>query len=624
MQAGDKRIHMGSGDFKELVSSGALFVDKSSFISELVSSSYKISVICRPRRFGKTLNLSMLAYFFDVRKEPPKREGDLFEGMVVMQDKAVMAYRASYPVISLSLAGLENATAEGLIQDFSGRIADLYNEYRYLYPALEAEEKLYFDKICSGVSGADLKRALARLIRFVSKQNGDKKVIVLLDEYEAPLLCAEHKGYIDEFGMLYRSFMSNALKDNQILERAVIAGIQPLSSSGFFSNFSGVEVSDVLRGAYPTSFGFTASELDHLLEANGISKAQAKSDLSTWYGGYQFGSSPHKIYNPYSVFTYIKNGGKVGSHWLLSIDGRVVQEKLLTANDSVGEELISLMVEGGLVSLQVPENAFLAYNFQEVNDQAFWLFLVSQGFVSGCIKSCDNDMLTVDIRMPNREVSSFYAQIFSMWVDKLAAYPKNFVELLSLGQFERICKHLEGFFKVEGVSPVQFVLGVQAYMSRAYNAKVHSKRYGDNLRVDMVFEPYEKRDAGIVFELDEFPFSPSAASAAFAAFVSNEWAQAANIGAGLALEASARGGVSRMKHASFWRGMLDRGIEKVVCIALAFSGKDIDSSFDVIYESPAAKSGFETEDDAVRALPVEKKKKHQDDAPRKRGPGVSR
>ena len=288
-----KQIYIGAESFERIMESNYFYIDKTLFIKELLEKKGMVTLITRPRRFGKTLNMSMLRSFFDIQKNSQP----LFEGLAIMEHKDICdRHLNQYPVVSFTLKSVDDRTYDSALNSISNLVAEIYRENMYLLESSsldEIEKKEFYDYRTKGVTESDLKSALLFLSSCLYAHH-QKRVIILLDEYDTPIDSSERYGYYDEMINFMRGFMGNAFKTNDYLEFAVLTGVQRISKEGLFSSFNNLKVRGILDKDFATSFGFTEAEVKAACDMYEISEKY--SEIKSWYDGYRFGEQD--MYNP--------------------------------------------------------------------------------------------------------------------------------------------------------------------------------------------------------------------------------------------------------------------------------------------------------------------------------------
>lgn len=412
-----KLLPRGLEDFAEIRREGYYYVDKTGLIRQIVQGGDKVTLITRPRRFGKSLNMSMLQNFFEIGADP-----QLFDGLAVAEDPEFCSqYLGKYPVIAISLKGVEALDFQGAQESLVSAIADEAMRFPFLAesPALTQEERHLYGQLTkvdlSGKSKYDmpeaiLKDSLKTLTHLLTKHYGTKTVL-LIDEYDVPLDKAHIHGYYEQMVTLLRTVFANALKTNPDLGFAVLTGCLRISRESIFTGLNNLTINSISSGNSGEYFGFTEQEVDDLLSYYGI--ADRKGEVKEWYDGYQFGKC--KVYCPWDVVNYcydISTGerDRAVSYWANSSGNDLVREFVDTVGDKTSRELEAL-VAGESLTKQINENV----TYRELTDSAenLWSVMFSTGYLTGYLKDDGNYVL----RIPNREVQQIFEKDIIRWFD---------------------------------------------------------------------------------------------------------------------------------------------------------------------------------------------------------------
>ena len=313
-----KAVPVGIEDFKELIQEGYYYIDKTLLIDEMLMNKSKVTLFTRPRRFGKTLNMSMLKYFFDVKDKEENKK--LFENLKVF-DSEYMSEQGKYPVIFISLKDLKADTWEGCLNRLKLFIFDLYVEFEYIREKMNEWDKRKFEKVLYENEDADYIMSLKFLADSLYKYYGEK-VIILIDEYDAPIINAFDKGYYNEAVNFFQTFYSSALKTNNSLKYGVLTGITRIIKEGIFSGLNNLYVNTILSKDYSEYFGLLESEVIEMLEY--FDMKYKIEEVREWYNGYIFGES--KVYNPWSIVNYVREK-EIKAYWA-NVSGNTLLENM--------------------------------------------------------------------------------------------------------------------------------------------------------------------------------------------------------------------------------------------------------------------------------------------------------
>ena len=422
-----KNIPLGVEDFREIREKDGYYVDKTGLIIDIIKTRLaKVKLITRPRRFGKTLNLSMLRYFFDI--EGAERNRSLFNGLEI-EKTPYMEHFAAYPVISLTLKGLKSATPEDMRSYMRQLMADVFRKYKFLIASDKlVDTDLYrYNKILAEEE-PNLAKALFYLCELLYTHYG-KKVIVLMDEYDAPVISAYVRGYYEEAVDFFRDFMSNTFKTNDYLEMGIITGVSRISRESIFSDMNNVEIYSVLSDTFSERFGFTSDEVSDILDAYGY--ADKKDEVRRYYDGYRFGkhgASGFDIYNPLSILKYA-DSGHLEPYWVNTASDDLIRNvalKDLPRFMEVSENLLQGVPVEGVIEEGI--------TFQGLDSiDSLWTLLLYAGYATIASHKTENVYF---LRLPNEEIISYFRKLIREIYSAKVKTPENFAELLFLDRAE--------------------------------------------------------------------------------------------------------------------------------------------------------------------------------------------
>ena len=397
---------VGVDNFREMVSRDYYFVDKTNFIKELLDNKNKVTLITRPRRFGKTLAMRMLQEFFDINAAGR----DTFKGLNISRaGEKYIQHRGKYPVIFFSLKDIATGNYQDALRDLCGKISDLYAEYGFLAesPALNEREKEYFLSVYNIADHEQYGRdkwgkSLKMLTVYLWKHYG-VKTILLLDEYDAPIQHAWEDGYYEDMIRFMRQFYSEVLKGNDALEFAVLTGVLRVAKESIFSGLNNLKVCSVLSEAYSDVFGFTGEEVARM--AADLQLEDKLPEIRAWYDGYSFGGS--EIYNPWSVIMYFDAKCKPAPYWV-NTSGNGIIKYMLDRLDGRGREDLQSLMDGNTISKQVQEGII----YEEIGSNAddLYTMLLTTGYLK-CTSSQDSLLGTyMDLQIPNLEILRLFTR----------------------------------------------------------------------------------------------------------------------------------------------------------------------------------------------------------------------
>ena len=401
-----KAVPVGIEDFKELIQDEYYYVDKTLLIDEMLMNKSKVTLFTRPRRFGKTLNMSMLKYFFDVKDKEENKK--LFENLKVSNSE-YMSEQGKYPVIFISLKDLKEDTWEECLESIKDIMYKIFNEYNFLREKLNVVEKRQFDKIWE-ITGNErnFKTSLLDLSNYLNKYYGEK-VIILIDEYDAPIINAFDKGYYNEAINFFQTFYSSALKTNNSLKYGVLTGITRIIKEGIFSGLNNLKVDTILNKKYSEYFGLLESEVIEMLDYFGMK--YKIEEVKEWYDGYIFGES--EVYNPWSIVNYIDNG-EIKAYWA-NVSGNTLLENMLDhAGESVYDDL-KRFTDGESIEKYISDGTTIKSLLN--NDDEIWQVLLYSGYLTKDEKQKEIDVTSeytdvYNLRIPNKEIRKYFGNMF--------------------------------------------------------------------------------------------------------------------------------------------------------------------------------------------------------------------
>ncbi len=515
-----RTIGMGIQDFEKIRTNDYFYVDKTDFIREWWESGDDVTLITRPRRFGKTLNMSMTEQFFSTKYA---ERGDLFEGLSIWENPSFRLLQGTYPVIKLSFANVKETSYVAAKKRICQLLTDLYSEYDFLLQSdtLKGSDRAFISKVSDAMDEVDASMALHQLSKFLYQYYG-KKVIILLDEYDTPMQEAYMDGFWDELAVLVRSLFNATFKTNPYLERAIMTGITRTSRESIFSDLNNLKVVTTTSDEYALSFGFTETEVISALEERGLEGESEK--IRFWYDGFTFGDRK-AIYNPWSVLNFLDTG-KVGAYWANtssnSLAGKLIQE-------SSGEikEKFSDLLNGGSIEANIDEQ--IVYNQLNQSEDAIWSLLLAAGYLR--VKRCraKTDQKTeaglydgwepvYELELTNFEVKLMFEAMVRGWFACTASNYNAFIKALLKDDkkamnayMNRVALATFSYFDT-GNRPSQtaeperfyhgFVLGLMVELRDRY--VITSNRESGFGRYDVMLEPRESGYDAMILEFKVF------------------------------------------------------------------------------------------------------------------------
>ena len=492
-----KGIAIGESDFKSIIERNDYYFDKTQWIEELIKDSARIKLFTRPRRFGKTLNMTTLKYFFSMRNAEENKK--LFEGLDISKSE-YFKYQGQYPVLFLSLKDVKQSTWESCFAAIKDLVDGLYSDYEEVRENLSLKQQKKFDKIYLDEEKTEYKKSLRFLCECIYKHYG-KKVILLIDEYDTPLVAANMYEYFEgEARDFFRDFYSTVLKDNEYLEMAVLTGIVRVAKENIFSGLNNLYVYDTFDDGYPSYFGLTQKEVEEALKYYEIDFEIDK--VKKWYDGYKFAGI--EIYNPWSITYYMKNK-KIGPYWVNTSDNLLIYDTLKKGDLEIIEELKQLIGKKELV-----KSLDKGFSFEDlkVSPGYIWSLMIASGYLR-VVRKLNNDPFSSDyvVDIPNLEILSFFEKDFIRRFMKDPDYFRELINSLVKGDMYRFEERLKYIFmtspshfdfKQEEANYHLFILGMLIQLKREYKVKSNLEAgYG---RTDVLVLPYDRNKLGFVFE----------------------------------------------------------------------------------------------------------------------------
>ena len=426
-----RRISIGAQSFSKIRERNNFYIDKTDFIRQWWESEDEVTLLTRPRRFGKTFNMSMLECFFS---EKYAGREDLFQGLNIWEEESYRKLQGTYPVLSLSFASVKLNTAEAAISQIKDLLADLYVQNRFLMEGeiLSIEEKHFFSSVSVDMNDQIAVKAIHNLCKWLSRSKGEN-VIILLDEYDTPLQEAWVNGYWDEMTAFIRSLFNCTFKTNPYLERAIMTGITRVSKESIFSDLNNLNVVTTTSDQYADCFGFTEREVFDALDEMDLS--QEKENVKAWYDGFSFGKH-RDIYNPWSITNFLKQ--KQYQTWWADTSSNSLVGTLLRQGTPDIKQNMETLLNGGTITTGLDEQ--IVFNQLEKNRSAIWSLLMSSGYlrvVSACIGRPDGKN-SYTLTLTNREVRMMFDKMIGEWINNNDAPGNLFLKGLLKGSLKEM------------------------------------------------------------------------------------------------------------------------------------------------------------------------------------------
>ena len=482
------------------------YIDKTNFIREWWESGDSVTLITRPRRFGKTLNMSMLEKFFSVNYA---NRGDLFEGLSVWEDKKYQELQGTYPVIFLSFADIKETTYQEARQKICKIIQMTYNQFSFLLEGnvLSENEKKDFQNISADMENYMATLSLKMLSEYLHRYYG-KKVIILLDEYDTPMQEAYVNGYWEEMIALTRSLFNSTFKTNPYLERAVMTGITRVSKESIFSDLNNLRIVTTTSDKYADCFGFTEPEVFTALDEYGLS--EQKQQVKSWYDGFTFGKRTD-IYNPWSII-YFLSERRVGAYWANTSSNSLVG-KLIREGSSEIKMTMESLIQGDVFSTTFDEQ--IVFSQLEQGDDAVWSLLLASGYLRAVRYEFNvaRGKAEYDLKLTNKEVKVMFERMIESWFEGCRRINNAFLQALMADNVKgmntymnRVALQTFSYFDT-GKNPSEeeperfyhgFVLGLMVELADEY--VVTSNRESGFGRYDIMMEPRNQQRNAVIIE----------------------------------------------------------------------------------------------------------------------------
>ena len=535
-----KKIPVGIEDFKEIINNNCYYVDKTKFISNILDDGSKVKLFTRPRRFGKTLNMSTLKYFFDIYNAKENKE--LFNGLDIEKSEH-FSEQGQYPVVFISLKGIKADSWENFLNSIKSLISSLYNEFEYVRSSLNESELKTFDKIWFKKDDGDYENSLKYLTAYLYKYY-NKEIVLLIDEYDSPLISAYEYHYYDKAIIFFKIFYGEALKTNQYLKTGIMTGIIRVIKAGIFSDLNNLRIYSILSNHYSEFFGFTEDEVKKALCDYNIEFKLA--DVKLWYDGYKFGDS--EVYNPWSILNFLFDK-KLAPNWINS-SGNFLINDILKNVDAETMETLEQLFSGESVEENINGNSDLSVL---LGQEEIWELLLFSGYLTVDEKIGEDYENVYSLRLPNREVREFFRQKF-IEVNFGESLFRKAMESLKKLKFNYFEKYLQNILlKSTSYNDTKnedfyhgLVLGMMFYLDNHYYVK--SNEESGLGRYDLMIEPKNKNNRGFILEFKVTKDENS-------------------------LEKVSKEAVDQIIEKKYDVALKDRGIEDITLVGVAFCGK---------------------------------------------------
>ena len=542
-----KRIPIGLSDFKHLIEEDFYYFDKTKFIDEIIQDGAQVKLFTRPRRFGKTLNISMLKYFFDIKEAEKNKK--LFKDLYIEKTESFKE-QGQYPVIFLSLKDLKATTWEEMQKDIKSTVARLFSEYKYLLKDLDKFDTITFENVI--MKNIELEN-LKEILKFLTKilyEKYSKKVVILIDEYDSPLVSAYTNGYYEKVKNFFKTFYSTVLKDNTYLQMGILTGIIRVIKAGIFSDLNNLRTYTILSDDYTDIYGLTEEEVEKSLKDYGIEAEISK--VKDWYDGYKFGDS--EVYNPWSILNFLQDK-ELRAYWVDTSGNDLINDVLKKITKDTIRALEKLFDGEGLRQ-NISGTSDLS---KLLNENELWELLLFSGYLTIEEKI---DQKNYILRLPNKEVKELFKDSFlekyfgrgNKLLDLMEALTENRIEdyeenlqeiLLTSVSYNDTKKGNEAFYH-------GLIMGMGLYLEGEYITK--SNIESGLGRYDFLIEPKNKSKRAFIME-----------------FKSTDSVQK--------LEEISKEALKQIEDKKYDVSLKQNGIKEITYIGIAFCGKQIKISF---------------------------------------------
>ena len=510
-----RTVGIGIQEFDKIIEGNYFYVDKTSFIKEWWESGDDVTLITRPRRFGKTLNMSMVNHFFSIEYAS---QGDIFEGLFIWEEEKYRELQGTYPVINLSFANVKEKDFETVKTRINQIISDLYSKHYYLLDSdvLTEIDKEFYQSVGVNMPEVVATMALHKLSDYLYRYYG-KKVIILLDEYDTPMQEAYVNGFWNELVAFTRSLFNSTFKTNPWLARGIMTGITRVSKDSVFSDLNHLEVVTTTSDKYATAFGFTEEEVFAALDECGL--GSKKEEVKEWYDGFTFGTHTD-IYNPWSILNYLDKRD-LTTYWANTSSNSLVGKLIQEGNGAMKKQFEELLLGN---HLQVPIDEQIVYNQLDDNEDAIWSLLLASGY----LKVLDYDRMEnlepgeevcYELAVTNREVQIMFEGMVKSWFKKTKGDYNDFIKAMLMKDVDAMNEYMNqmslelfssfdtGKRASKKAQPERFyhgfVLGLMVDLKREYI--VTSNRESGFGRYDVVIEPKNpKENPAVILEFKVF------------------------------------------------------------------------------------------------------------------------
>lgn len=546
MDLRDKRpLPIGISDFKTVIEENYYYADKTDMIGDILDDRAMVTLFTRPRRFGKTLNMSMMKYFFGIENTEENKK--LFDGLAI-SNKEYMKEQGQYPVIFISFRNIEEENWEDCYFEIKNIISRTYNEFEFLRETLNQSELAEFDSIWLKKEKADWKSSLKNLTRYLYKYYDRKKVVVLIDEYDTPIIQSYQEKYYKKLISFFKRFYGDVMKDNEYLQFGIMTGILRIAKEGIFSGLNNLKVNTIFSEKYSEYYGLTEEEV---LEAVKYYDMEYEmQDIRKWYDGYQFGKS--EVYNPWSIINFL-NERELKAYWI-GVSGNSMINDLLSKGDRhIVENLEKLFNE------EIIYKAVRDYTEYKFDSSDIWELFLYSGYLTIAGEKQGEEY---PLRLPNKEIQSFFRKIF---IEKFIGNYDKFLHIirnLKDGKIEEFAEGLEeeilsslSYFDTGRDEKYYKIFLIGIFITLLNDYIRLSERETGTVRADLILEPKNKKNPAYIFEFK----------------VAEDEKE---------LENYAVEGFYQIKKKQYDVELKNRGINEIIYVGLAFHRKELKMKYE--------------------------------------------
>ena len=564
-----RKLPIGVSDFKKIIQNDYYYFDKTKLIENILNEGSEVKLFTRPRRFGKTLNMSMLKYFFDVKDKEENRK--LFEGLNISKSE-YFDKQGEFPVISISFKNYNKNDWESGFKSVKSIVSDIYAEFEYLMEHLNKRDLKRFEDIWLEKDEGDWEKSLLNLTRYLYNYCG-KKVIILIDEYDQPIINSYIRGYYKEAIDFFKNFYGTVLKDNEYLEMSVMTGILRVAKENIFSGLNNIKVHSILNKRFTEYFGILENEVEDALKDFGMEYDLL--DVQKWYNGYLFGDT--KVYNPWSIINFLDEE-ELGAYWVNTSGNQLIQLYLQRLKNEIFEDFSKLLNEESIFKFI---NESMTFDNLEANfEKNIWNLFFHSGYLT-LAENYNKMRNNVSLKIPNKEILEMFSEMFIEVYFKRPYVFFNMTNALEKGdmknfkiELNKILLENAGIFDVSGTYKEQFyhglMLGLVLKMRNEYesssNGFAGKGRYDLLLKPKNIFDKFNKSDKkeGIIFEFK----------------ILNSTEKLSEDKIKERLEKECEIALKQIDEKEYVSVLRNAGIERVLKIGVAFFGKEVEVKFE--------------------------------------------